>query len=227
MKVPFSTGTDWFMYDFSRVYVQLKEPLTVQNWLRGLAAGRTIITNGPLLELQAGLHEIGETVVLRDPEHITLRARAVGRSDFQGLELVYNGRMVHRVPSRAVGAHFATELEYSLAVEQSGWVAVRTSGGALDTDGPQVVPSRLPINRSGAGRNELGEALFAHSSAIYFEMAGRPLFDRVAAEALIEEMEKSLRAVQAKARFDDEKQRADVTGIYLEGIEHLRRRLSP
>ena len=41
---------------FPRVYVQLNEPLTVQGWLRGLVAGRTFITNGPLLELQAGKH---------------------------------------------------------------------------------------------------------------------------------------------------------------------------
>ncbi|MBI4622030.1 MAG: sulfatase-like hydrolase/transferase [Verrucomicrobia bacterium] len=224
LKVSFSTGTDWFMYDFSRVYVQLKEPLTVQNWLRGLAAGRTFITNGPLLELQAGRHQVGDTVALRGPERIAIRARATGRSNFQALELVHNGRVVHRAPSRAVRGHFVAELEYPLAVEHSGWVAARTSGGALDTDGLPVVPSGLPINRGGAGRNELGEALFSHTSAIYFDLTGRPLFDRAAAQALMEEMEKNLRTIQAKARFDDEQQRAEVTGIYRDAIEQLRHR---
>ena len=53
MKVPFSTGTDWFIYDFSRVYVPLAGELTTKRWLAELAAGRSYITNGPLLELTA------------------------------------------------------------------------------------------------------------------------------------------------------------------------------
>jgi hypothetical protein len=225
LKVPFSTGTDWFMYDFSRVYVQLNEPLTVPGWLRALVAGRTFITNGPLLELQAGKHAIGDTVVLQGPERFTVRSRAAGRSDFRALELIHDGRVVQRVPSRAVRGHFVAELEHTLAVEQSGWVAARTSGGALDTDGGPVIPSGLPISRTGVDRNELGEALFSHTSAIYFDVAGRPLFDRAAAQALVAGMEESLRTIQTSARFDDEQQRAEVTGIYRDGIEQLRRRM--
>jgi hypothetical protein len=56
-------------------------------------------------------------------------------------------------------------------------------------------------------------------------VAGRPLFDRAAAQALVAGMEESLRTIQTSARFDDEQQRAEVTGIYRDGIEQLRRRM--
>ena len=37
LRVPFSTGTDWFIYDFSRVYVELPGELTATGWLDALA----------------------------------------------------------------------------------------------------------------------------------------------------------------------------------------------
>jgi hypothetical protein len=37
LRVPFSTGTDWFLFDFSRVYVQLDGALTTERWLEALA----------------------------------------------------------------------------------------------------------------------------------------------------------------------------------------------
>ena len=40
LRVPFSTGTDWFMYDFSRAYGRVEDNLPAACWLKGLSAGR-------------------------------------------------------------------------------------------------------------------------------------------------------------------------------------------
>ena len=90
-----------------------------------------------------------------------------------------------------------------------------------------MVPSRIPVSRSGPGRNELGEALFGHTSAIYFDVPGRPLFDRATAQTLMDAMEQGLRTIEGKAQFENDAQRAEVTGIYRGGIEQLRRRMEP
>ena len=127
--------------------------------------------------------------------------------------------------SRAQSGHYEAALEFSLEVNQSGWIALRVGNGSLDTGGNLMVPPEMPFHGSGAGRNEMGEALFAHTSPIYLELAGRPIFDRAVAETLIEDMEASLREIKAKAQFNDEPQRNEVFGIYREGIEQLRRRL--
>ena len=79
MRVPFSTGTDWFMYDFSRVYVDLQGESTVEAWLRSLAAGRNYITNGPLLEFRVAGRALGETVEMSQPGHVSIDAHVRGR----------------------------------------------------------------------------------------------------------------------------------------------------
>ncbi|MSU70208.1 MAG: hypothetical protein EXS39_05440 [Opitutaceae bacterium] len=225
LKVPFSTGTDWFIYDFSRVYARVDQPLTVPSWLQALVAGRTFITNGPFLELRAGPHEIGDTVALAAPGHISLNGRATGRGDFRRIELIQDGNIVCRAMSHAVGGHFEAELEFSLEVNESGWVALRVGGGSLDTGGSLVIPSGIPFHGSGKDRNEMGEALFGHTSPIYLEIAGRPVFRRADAQELIADLETSLRTIQTKAQFADEPQRNEVLGAYREGIAMLRRRL--
>ena len=39
LKVPFSSGTDWTVFDFSRVYVPVDGELSTKKWLQGLRAG--------------------------------------------------------------------------------------------------------------------------------------------------------------------------------------------
>ena len=51
ISLPASTGTDWFICSNNRVYVQTDQDFTYDNWLRGLQAGNTFITNGPALFL--------------------------------------------------------------------------------------------------------------------------------------------------------------------------------
>lgn len=100
LKVPFSTGTDWFIDDFSRVYVPLKGELTSNAWLKQLKSGRSLITNGPLLELTADNQPIGDTIKLDQPRGVQIKGRAASRVDFGRLELIHNGAIVKTVASK-------------------------------------------------------------------------------------------------------------------------------
>jgi hypothetical protein len=226
LKIPFSTGTDWFIYDFARVYARLDQSLTVQNWLAALAAGRTFISNGPLLEFRVGTNQIGDTIRLAQPASLTISGSAKGRHDFKRLDLVHNGKVVHSVTNRAVGGHFEATLALSLAVHEPGWVALRVPGGTLDSTGTAAAPTATPARGDGDAKNEMGEALFAHTSPIYVEFNGKNLFKRDAAEALVADMESALKAIPGKAKFDDATQREEVLRIYRDGIEALRQRLN-
>lgn len=225
LKVPFSTGTDWFIYDFSRVYARVDKKLNIQNWLAALAAGRTFISNGPLLEFSAGTNGVGDIIRLSQPASLSVSGRAAGRNDFKRLELVHNGKVVHTVNSHVTGGHFEAVLDFKLAVNEPGWTALRTPGGSLGSSGAVVVPPTTPIRGSGDSKNEMGEALFAHTSPIYIEFGGKRIFRRDAALALIEDLESGLKAIPMKARFDTEAQREEVLQIYREGTETLRRQL--
>ena len=63
-RLPLSSGTDWWEYDHNRVYVQLEAPFSYEKWLDGLKAGRTFVTNGPLITLSVEGKGPGETVHL-------------------------------------------------------------------------------------------------------------------------------------------------------------------
>jgi hypothetical protein len=204
-RVPFSTGTDWFLYDFSRVYVPVADELTVPAWLAALQAGKSFITNGPLLEFTVDGHELGEVVALSEPKSVQVRAEARGRNDFHGLELIHNGQVIHTIPSAATGNHFRAALDLSLRLDQPGWLALR-----------------IPLE---AGKNELGRPLFAHTSPIYVELNGRRIFQPEVARELIAEIERDWQTIVKQATFASSAERKEVEAVYQTGIAELRRQL--
>jgi len=204
LRVPFSTGTDWFIYDFSRVYIEVDEPLTVERWLDGLEKGRTFITNGPLLKFSLGEYSPGDVVRLAQPRELNISARTVGRCDFQKIEVIYNGRVVQSAPSRPVGGHFEARINAPLRIGEPGWVALRVKSQR---------------------KNELGAPLFGHTSAVYVEIAGKTLFKPEVAKELIANMNEAMLTIREKASFADDKQADEILNVYREGIASLRKRI--
>ena len=216
LQVPFSTGTDWFMYDFSRAYAKITGEVSVKSWLKSLAAGRTYITNGPLLEFSADGKKIGETIELEAPGKTEVKARAVGRVDFGRIELVRNGRVVAQSPSRRVGRHYEADL--SMAVEQPGpgWLALRTPPPPVKDD---------PLLQQPVSKNEFGHDLFAHTSAIYVEVGGRSHFDPSVARRWLAAMKNNHDFIAEKANFSDDQERQRVLDVYRDGIAEMTKKL--
>src|SRR5207244_5622190 len=94
LKMPISTGTDWFMYDWSRVYAEVKGKLTITSWLNAVKAGRCQATNGPLLTLTVDGKSIGDVIDLKGPKTLKIRASAAGRHPPQKLQLVRTGVVI-------------------------------------------------------------------------------------------------------------------------------------
>src|SRR5512132_1140436 len=49
IRLPASTGSDWYVCSSNRVYVDVPGQFSYESWLAGLRAGRTVVTDGPLL----------------------------------------------------------------------------------------------------------------------------------------------------------------------------------
>ncbi len=205
LQVPFSTGTDWFMTDLMRVFVQVEGEPTIESWLRELRAGRSFITNGPLLYLNAGNHAIGDVIDGRVGDVVRVIARSIGRADFKRLELVYNGRVIHAAAARKQGQAFNAEIDFPLEITEPGWMAVR-----------------IPWHNN---TNMLGEVLRAHTSPIYIEVDGERRFDINTARGLIEEMRESMNTLLAKGVFANEGDRQAVLDVYRQGIDMLERQV--
>ncbi len=217
LHVPFSTGTDWFIYDFSRVYVLAERPLTPTEWLDELAAGKSMITNGPLVELTVDGQPLGSVIELNQPREVRVRGRAIGRADFKRIELVRNGRVVETAACTAEGGHFRAELDLPLRVDKSSWLALRTVPPPVEGD---------PELHELVGTNEFDHPLFSHTSPIYVLVAGQPIFDEETARGLLAEMESDVAKIEAEAKFSNPFQRRRVLKVYEEAIEKLRERLA-
>jgi hypothetical protein len=205
MRVPFSTGTDWFIYDFSRVYVPIAGELTSKRWLSELAAGKSYITNGVFLELAVNGKQIGETLAGAAGDELRIVGRAIGRNDFQQVELVHNGRVIHSVAARQDGGHFSGELNHTFRLDGPGWIALRVS------------PT--------AGQNEFGKPLFAHTSPIYITVNDKRIFRPDVAQGLVSEMEASQEFIKTKATFANAEERESVFRVYRDAIATFQRQI--
>jgi hypothetical protein len=205
MHVPFSTGTDWQICDFARVYVPVFGDLTAADWLESLRGGKSFITNGPFLELETERAELGDTITMTGPNLVTVVGRGMGRLDFGGLELVYNGRVVCRVKTASEGGCFYADMRHALQVDEPGWFALRI---------PQDV-----------GKTELDRPLFAHTSPIYIELAGENIFRAGVARELIQEIQESIETLDEKGTFADDAERQKVLSVYRTGIQVLEKRI--
>jgi hypothetical protein len=90
-----------------RTYAFLGEgPFTYANWIEAVRAGRTFITNGPLLEFEA-----------REDRRFRATASSVG--PVEKVEIVANGEVI---------AEGSTEVEIDHPLPAGGWVAARCRG---------------------------------------------------------------------------------------------------
>ncbi len=209
IHMPISTGTDWFLYDFSRVYVKAEEPITAVGWLDALKKGRNQATNGPLLSLRVEGKEPGDVIKIAEPRSLKIEASAVGRLNFQTLQLIHNGKVIHKAVIHkahpqgkgALRANISTEVR----VEEPGWFAARIQSTTI---------------------NELGYQLFAHTSPIYIEFADRNIFDIAASETLLKQIEEGQAAIQKQGKFSSHQAERDLLTLYTQAAEELRGRIN-
>jgi hypothetical protein len=205
MRLPISTGTDWFAYDFSRVYARVDGELTIKSWLAALKAGRNVATNGPLLRLSVDGKPIGDVLKLDKAATVRVEAEGVGRHAFERLQLVHNGKVVQEARSAKKDSGYAAKLTRDVKISEPGWFAVRIESKA---------------------RNELDQVLFAHSSPVYVDFEGRRRFDLDAAQALQKRIEEAKAAIAASGTFSSPKAKEKLLAVYAAANDDLRARIN-
>lgn len=119
-RVMATAGPDWDIKDTPRVYVNLEgKPFTLENWRAGLQAGRSFITKGPMLFFTVNGQLAGSEIKVNGKKtKLKIAAKALTPEGQLPVELVYNGRVIHT----------STDLNETITLEDSGWLAVRTEG---------------------------------------------------------------------------------------------------
>ena len=187
-RLPASSGTDWWIYDHNRVFVQVEGPFQYDSWIQGLRAGRTFVSNGPLLELTVNGKGPGALVQASEP--LQVKAKAISRLPFDRLEIVHDGAVV--AEQSAVHRREAT-LEREIPIERGGWIAARVASDA---------------------RTHAGGTVFAHTSPVYCRVAGTPFRRAESLGAFVDEVDASMRFIRKNFRFANEADQAVAVGRF-------------
>lgn len=203
-----SKDGNWAPLGAMRTYARLKEgeAITYKNWIEAARAGRTFVTNGPLLTVTVEDREPGAVIDLAAPgDTLHVYAMAESLTPFEKLELVLNGEVIQSCdaggePCRAV-------LESDIAVPEGGWIAARCWGG------------------NAAHGAFIGD--YAHTSPVYIHVNGRPPPAKPEAVArLLGHLDEMLRWVDREARFENDRQRQNLLHIFHDAREVLTKRLA-
>ncbi len=163
-RIPASAGTDAVMNHVEslplggyRVYARLPgTDFDFQEWLESLAAGRTFVTNGPLItEFSVEGLEPGEAAELAPPTPSVSGSISV-RSMYPvaSVEIVMNGDVAKTIqidPPRG-----SIDTSFSVGISGSAWIAARVTG-------PDI------------GWLTIGSQLFAHTSPVYLTVWDEPV----------------------------------------------------
>ena len=124
MRVSPASGTDYPYIDHPgavRSYVKVDDGFDVDAWFDGLAAGRTFVTNGPLLEFDINGTSIGGELRVERGDPLEIAGRASINPDLgvlERLELIRFGDVV---------ASGTDRLEHRAVADESGWYVLSAS----------------------------------------------------------------------------------------------------
>ncbi len=117
---------------YNRVYVHLDGPFSYEAWWKCLGDGRSFVTNGPLLLVEADSQRPG--AVFRSPSgrplSIPLDVRIVGDDPLEAVEVVRDGSVVERLAGKDLAERMRLR---PLVFERSGWFLVRAIADVAET----------------------------------------------------------------------------------------------
>jgi hypothetical protein len=189
-----------------RTYAQLVEgnPFNYANWIEAVRAGRTFVTNGPLLNFSVDGQGPGAVLKTSARQRLHLRAEATSTVPFGGISLWVNDAVVASARSSGEGTSAVVEVDWR--AKRSTWIAARCRSHAQS-------PGRI---------------VFAQASPVYVEVEGRPFKPRQAVVHLLAaHLEHMADWVRTAARCPTEHQRENLLSVFTAALERLRGNTNP
>jgi hypothetical protein len=162
---------------FGRVYVNIEGGFTYEKWMKGLAAGNSFVTTGPLLTMKVVSHET--------PQSIQIHYES--RFPPESIEVIVNGVMERAIdvqPVKTQRGGFEVRVAPGLELPGRSWIAVRAFEKRPD-----------------------GRPRFAHTAPVYFEVPGQTLVpEKADVDYLVKRIEDELKrhaSVLSKEALDE------------------------
>ena len=194
LRLPASTGSDWFICSANRVYAYTGAEFEYPDWLDALTSGRTFITNGPALSLEVDGHGPGAEVSVTPGGTLSVTATWQSHRPIARSEIIFNGHVVagEVYPDGSTNGR----LDVDLPVSSDGWIAARLAG---------------------AHRDSFHQPVFAHTSPVYVQ-SGVPSIERSdAARQFADGIDRDLDRIRVRGRFYNDSQRREIEDLYRQG----------
>jgi hypothetical protein len=214
LKLPASAGTDVFLNKVNsrlpgsdRVYVHCGVgKFSYQNWIDNLRAGKSFVTNGPMLRCTAGGQEPGATLKFDKSGKLRIQGEVTSQYPLENLELILTGKPIATIAATKESPLKIT-IDQEIDISTSGWLALRARG-------PK-------------GEHQAASESFAHTSPIYVEVKDQPLKSPEDAKYFMAWIDRLRTDVRKRNRIPDrqkvivEKQLADAMEFYKQQAEAM------
>ncbi|MFO0876954.1 MAG: CehA/McbA family metallohydrolase [Gemmataceae bacterium] len=185
-----------------RTYARLNHgtPCNSADWIASVRRRHTFITNGPLLRFEAAGEGPGGNLSLEQGGKIHLSVDVQSTHPFDQVEILAGGSVL--ASKTASGNRQATRLELDFQPERSTWLVARCYG---------------------ADAVESGSKVFAHSSPIWVEVAGKPFLpDAESVEVLLGHLNRTHTWISTQAHCSQERHRNNLVAVIDEAATRLR-----
>jgi hypothetical protein len=193
----------------NRVYAQVEGPLTYQGWIDALKAGRTFITNSPILSFRVNGKAPGATLNLNSKGKkavVEIEAAAQSHLPYHHLEVVCNGQVIAEATPSGPRNHSEIRMEHP--VHQSCWIAARAFEDIKGYRAAGLKFSTVHIEAGTVHGNYFGtrrpETVFAHSSPVYVLLDGQPIRSWDDARYYVRYLDLAIQWLKTEARFASE-----------------------
>ena len=172
----------------SRLYAYVGDKLEWPRYVEAIRAGRTFVTNGPLLTFTVDGHIPGDEIQLaNDQGTVEVNASAQSIVPLEKLEVFFNGKVI--------ASSDGSPIRKRIPVDRSGWITIRASNSK-----PQH-----PIDDS---------YVVGETSPIYVYKGGQPIRSKTDAEYFITWIDDITRQAQAHPGWRSDKERSHVIGQF-------------
>jgi type 1 glutamine amidotransferase len=144
---------------FGRVYVHQPEGFRYEKWLKGLQAGRSFVTTGPMLEVKVNGQLPGQVFAdAKAGNECEVKGVVTSAAPIDRIEILVNGKVakvIQGMSQKTASRGYELAFAGTVKIDGSSWLAVR----CFETH---------PTKR----------IRFAHTAPWHFEVAGKPLLPR-------------------------------------------------
>ena len=220
--------TNYVTVGANRVFAQVEGEFDYQGWINALKAGRTFITNSPLLSLTVNGRGPGSQLFLNSKKNrvLEIHARADSQLPYHHLEIILNGQVIAEATPSGKCHHAEMRLEHPL--RESCWIASRAVEDIKPYRDREIGFSTVHNPEGTLHGNYYGtrrpETVFAHTTPVYVTRDGQPIRSWDDAQYYIRFIDHVIRWLKTEARFDSPSDRQASVEAFLAGRAVYERR---